>query len=155
MPTHPHLRRERARSSSPSLRSPRASPQAASPLAAARGLPPFVELPPPCALVEAGPDATPLFATPPTRPAKDATPTSVLEVANALMATKPAAGWGPETRATTNNAELESEHVDRELEHEFDTNERYDRALFAGFPRPMPCASKRGIPPNAPFMPCM
>ena len=149
MPTHPRdLARARARSSSSQPRSPRASP-----LATAPGPSALVELPPPHALGKASPGATPLFVTL-LQPAKDATPTSVLDMADAPMAA-PAAGWGPETRATTDDAEPESELLDRALEREFEANERSDRALFAGFPRPMPHASKRGIPPNAPFMPAM
>ena len=108
-----------------------------------------MELSPPHALGKASPALVPLFVTLP-QPAEDATPTSVLDVAD--IPTTPAAGWGPETRATTSDADPESELLDRDLEREFEANERSDRALFAGFPRPMPGASKRGVPPNAPFI---
>ena len=95
-------------------------------------------------------DALPLFVKPPDAP--DTTPTSVLQVLDAVQA---AAGWGAETRATpSDDAELARERVDRELEGEFEGGERADRALFAAGLRPMPHASKRGVPPNAPFMAC-
>lgn len=87
------------------------------------------------------------------RSAPDTTPTSVLEVANVKAATQ-AAGWGAETRATTSDdAELECERVDRELEREFEEGERADRVLFAAGVRPLPEFSARGVPPHAPFMP--
>lgn len=151
MPTRPRcLVRARARSGSPQPRSPRASSWAL-----ARRPPPFVERPPPhalCSTSTLGKASPPLFVTRP-QPAKDATPTSVLDIASDLIT--PAAGWCPGTRATISDAELESELLDRVLEREFEANEQSDRALFAGFPRPMPGASKRGVPPNAPFMPAI
>ena len=125
MPTHPRcLARARARSGSPQPRSPRASSWAP-----ARRPSPFVELPPPphalcstSALGKASPGTTPLFVTRP-QPATNVTPTSVLDIASSLIT--PATGWGPETRATASDAELESERLDRTLEREFDANERY------------------------------
>ena len=97
-------------------------------------------------LAKAGLGVGPLFTAPRTTP--ETSPVSVLELANAASAS--AAGWGAETRM---DSEPGRERIDRELEREFEAEERADRILFANGLRPRPHASTRGVPPNAPFMP--
>ena len=130
--------------------SPRASPSAspqAPPWSIATSV---VEIPfrsPDSASVAADLGAMPLFTKLSSAP--DTTPTSVLEVVNAVQA----AGWGAETRMSAGDSELSRERIDRELELEFEAAEQADRTLFASGLRPKPHASARGVPPNAPFMP--
>ena len=130
-------------SSWPPRASPSASPQAPPRSIAASVVEVPFRLPGSAADLE----ATLLFTKPTSGP--DTTPTSVLEVLNARQA----AGWGAETRVSAEDTETKRGRIDRELELEFEAEERANRALFARGLRPKPHASTRGVPPNAPFMP--
>jgi hypothetical protein len=131
--------------------SPRSSPSGSPQLPPSRSVTAVVEVPRAphgrSVLAEAGLDVAPLFAKPSSTP--DTTPTSVLEVLDRVQA----AGWGTEARMGADDAELERERIDHDLELEFEAGEQANRVLFVNGLRAMPSASSRGVAPNAPFMP--